>query len=138
MSDLRIVIDTNVVVSAALLSDSVPRQCFDLAIARGTILISSASVAELNEVLGRPKFKHYITEPERLEFLAALILPAEQVDISEKISACRDPDDDKYLELAVNGQASHIITGDKDLLIHHPFRGIAILTPQAFLDSLAD
>ena len=47
--------------------------------------------------------------------------------------ACRDPDDDKLLELAVNGAADFIVTGDDDLLVMNPFRGIAIVTPAEFL-----
>lgn len=50
------------------------------------------------------------------------------------ITACRDPKDDKFLELAVSGRATHIISGDTDLLTLNPFRGIAILPPRAFLE----
>lgn len=55
------------------------------------------------------------------------------VPINYRIRACRDPKDDKFLELAVNGSASLIITGDKDLLALDPFRGIGIITPAGFL-----
>jgi putative PIN family toxin of toxin-antitoxin system len=138
MNEPRIVIDANVSVSATLLRNSIPRRAVDFALDRGKLLISSATVTELDEVLRRPKFNRYLTEHERLEFLAALVLAAEQVDIIEQLAVCRDSKDDKYLELAVNGHATHIISGDSDLLDHHLFRGIAILTPQDFLDSLAD
>ena len=114
----RIVIDTSVAVSAVLLPRSVPRQAFDV---------------ELDEVLRREKFNKYITEDSRLEFLAALVQHAEQVQITETITDCRDEKDNKFLELAVSGSASHIITGDADLLALHPFRGIAVVTPLAFL-----
>ena len=50
-----------------------------------------------------------------------------------KIVACRDPKDDKFLDLAVSGQATHLVTGDPDLLALHPFRGIDIVTARAFL-----
>lgn len=138
MNELRTVIDANVAVSAALLLHSIPRQSLDKAVRKGKLLISSATVAELDEVLLRPKFNRYVTELERLEFLAAIVLASEQVDIVERISVCRDSRDDKYLELAISGQATHIISGDGDLLALHPFRGVAILTPQAFLDSIVD
>lgn len=133
MSDWRVVIDTSVVVSAALLPRSVPRQAFDLAITRCRVLISASTIFELEEVLRRPKFNRYVIEAERLEFLAALVTEAEVVEIREVINECRDPKDDKFLELSVSGQASHLISGDADLLSLHPFRGIAILTPQEFL-----
>jgi predicted nucleic acid-binding protein len=72
------VIDTNVAVSAALLPRSVPRQAFNRALEHGTTLISSATVAELNDVLRRPRFDKYVHEDERLEFLTTFsTYPAE-------------------------------------------------------------
>ena len=62
-----------------------------------------------------------------------LVYESELVEITEVVNACRDPKDDKFLELAVSGRATHIISGDDDLLALHPFRGIAILTPQDFV-----
>jgi uncharacterized protein len=138
MSDLRVVVDANTVVSAVLLPRLTPRQAFDLAAAQGKLLISAATAAELDDVLGRTKFDRYIERSKRLEFLAAYIDRAEAVDILEAITACRDPKDDKYLELAVNGLASHLITGDADLLILNPFRGISIVTPQQFIAAIGD
>ncbi|MCY2993507.1 MAG: hypothetical protein NTY19_37360 [Planctomycetota bacterium] len=70
-SDLRIVIDTGVVVSAVLLPGSVPRQAFDLAGSQGRLLVSVATAAELDEVLRRQKLDKYVSEARRLEFLAA-------------------------------------------------------------------
>jgi len=133
MSKLRTVFDTSAVVSAVLLPRSVPRLAFDLAIASGPILLTEATLRELDEVLRRPKFDRYISEELRLEFLAALVRTAEPVEISESVDACRDPKDNKFLEAAVCGRATHLITGDQDLLVLHPFRAIAILSPQAFL-----
>ncbi len=62
---------------------------------------------------------------------------AETVPYAERVTACRDPTDDKFLELAVNGRADLIISGDADLLVLNPFRGIAIMTPAAFVQSAA-
>jgi len=89
---------------------------------------------ELADVLGRPKFDTYATVRERQEFLRLFDRIAERVPIVHKIRACRDPKDDKFLELAINGAAQVIITGDADLLALHPFRGIDILTPASYLD----
>ena len=133
---MRIVIDTGVVVSALLLPRSVPRQAFGAATSRGVVLASEATAAELDDVLRRPKFDKYLPEPMRLEFFAALVLLAEEVVVHDVITTCRDPKDNKFLELAVSGKASHVISGDADLLVLHSFRGVAILTPQAFLASL--
>ena len=135
-SEIRAVIDTGVAISAVMLPHSVPRQAFDLAAERGQLLVSAATIAELDEVFRRPKFNKYIREDERLEFLAALVRKAENVEVAVVIKDCRDPKDNKFLELAVSGSASHIVSGDADLLILHPFQGIAIVTPQAFLESV--
>ncbi len=129
----RTVVDTNVSVSAVLLPRSVPRQAFDRASERGRLLISAATAAELDEVLRRPRFDKYVAEEKRLEFLATLIREAELIDVTEVATDCRDPKDNKFLELAVSGKADRIITGDEDLLVLHPYRGVSILTPTAFL-----
>ncbi len=133
---MRTVIDTGVAVSAVLVPRSVPRLAVDAATIRGKLLVSAATVAEVDEVLRRPKFDKYVSPEERLEFLAALVQSAEKINVTEVITVCRDSDDNKFLELAVTGTASHIITGDQDLLVLNPFRGIAILTPEAFLTQL--
>jgi putative PIN family toxin of toxin-antitoxin system len=132
-SKFRAVFDTSVVVSAVLLPRSAPRQAFDRVQEQGKVLISAATVNELNEVLRRQRFDKYIREAQRLEFLAALIQEAELVDVTEVVTECRDPKDNKFLELAVSGKATYIISGDKDLLALHPFRGIPVIAPQVFL-----
>jgi uncharacterized protein len=137
-SEFRTVIDTSVAISAVLLPRSVPRQAFDAATTRGRFLVSEATIGELDEVFRRPKFDKYAPEQKRLEFLAALVREAELVEITEVVADCRDPKDNKFLELAVSGRASHIVSGDADLLVLHPFRGISIVTPQAFLALLAE
>lgn len=68
----------------------------------------------------------------RLALGRALVAQMAEQPIRKRIRACRDPKDDKFLELAVSGNADVIVTGDKDLLALHPFRGIAILTPLDF------
>ncbi len=134
---MRTVIDTGVAVSAVLLPRSVPRRAVDAAVTSGKLLVSEATVAELDEVLRRPKFDRYISAEERLEFLAALVQVAEKVEVTAVITDCRDRDDNKFLELAVSGSASQIVSGDEDLLVLHPYQGIGILTPQAFLAMLS-
>ena len=132
-SNLRVVPDTNVVVSAALFPQSPPGEVVDYAMRQRAIIASAATLAELNDVLLRPRFERYLQESRRLEFLQHLEQEAELVAITHRITACRDPKDDKFLELAVSGNASHLITGDNDLLALHPFRNIPIITPAAFL-----
>jgi putative PIN family toxin of toxin-antitoxin system len=135
---LRAVIDTGVIVSALLLPRSVPRQAFDAAVSRGRLLVSEETIAELDEVLRRPRFDKYVTEAQRLEFLAALVREVEVIEVVDSVTACRDPSDNKFLELAWSGKASHIVTGDSDLLVLHPFRGIDVVSPRSFLAIPAD
>lgn len=134
-SDYRFVLDTGVIVSAVLLPRSVPRQAVDPAFARGHVLASAETIDELDEVLRRPKFNRYLQEAERLLFLAVFIRDVKIVEVTERLTECRDHKDDKFLELAVNGNATCIVSGDDDLLALNPFRGVAILTPQEFISA---
>lgn len=131
----RFVFDTNVIVSALLIKRSVARRAFDKAREAGNILLSFEVIEELYDVLGRPAFDRYISEDDRLQFLTVLVKKSTLVEISEKIKECRDPKDDKFLDLAINGKADFIISGDGDLQILNPFRKISIVSPREFLEA---
>lgn len=130
----RIVIDTNVFVSATLLPSSIPRRAVDKALGHSTVLFSEATFRELSEVLSRPKFDDYVNMEERTVFLSQLARVAEFVSIVQLVRECRDPNDDRFLEVALNGRAGLIITGDEDLLALLHWREIAIVTPVEYLD----
>jgi hypothetical protein len=132
-ADLRVVFDTNVVISAMLLPLSVPRRALDRAMREGRLLISAATITELDEVIHLPRFDKYLSEEERIEFLTTLVHEADLVNVGETVTACRDSRDNKFLELAVSGRATHIVTGDSDLLVLHPFRGIIVVSPTSFV-----
>ncbi len=124
---MRVVLDTNVLVSAALKRYSILVQF------SGAILIKSlATERQLLEVVARPYLVPVIGHDTRV-WLRELMSVAELVAIVERIVACRDPTDDKFLELAVNGRADLIISGDADLLALSPFRNVPILTPAEFV-----
>lgn len=133
MNKERVVLDSNLLVSGLLLPGSVPGQAFDRAIHTGEILISEAMLNELADVLSRPKFNRYVSIKDREEFLRLLSRVANIVPITYTIHACRDPKDDAVLEVAVNGEAHRIVTGDRDLLSLNPFRGIPIVTPAKYI-----
>lgn len=133
LSRLRVVLDTNVLISAALFPDSTPGQVLDMTGSEIDLMISSETLAELDDVLKRSRFQRYIREVQRLRFLEALEETGILVDVTLSVAACRDPKDDKFLELAVGGSATHIVSGDQDLLDLHPFRGISIVSPRRFL-----
>lgn len=128
-----IVFDTNVLVSAALFQQSVPRRAFDRAIAMGQVIVSTTTFAELREVLNRPRFDKYVSAASRTTFLDDFQAATQAIEVTEAIRVCRDAKDDQFLELAVSGKASYLVTGDDDLLSLHPFREILIWTPAAFL-----
>ena len=127
------VFDTNVIISALLFNDSIPGRAFIRALKHGRILVSGTLLGELNRVLGRDRFDRYVTREERDEFLGSLIRESDLIEITETVQVCRDPKDDQILELAVNGNATYIVTGDADLLALNPFRDVEIVTPAEFL-----
>ena len=131
---LRIVIDTNVYVRRAMRRSSVPGMAVDKAWLEATTLLSQPTWTELRIVLNRAKFAPYIRQGTLEPYLDTVREVATFIEIASPIRACRDPRDDKFLEVAVHGCADMILTGDTDLLTLHPFRGIAILTPAAYLE----
>jgi putative PIN family toxin of toxin-antitoxin system len=129
----RIVVDTNVVVSGLLF----PRSELNLALRKAQsseMLVSEATKIEFIGVMARSKFDRYVDVEVRRQLAAEYIRGCQTIPVHSEIHACRDPKDDKYLALAVDGRADLILTGDRDLLALHPFRGIPILTPTQYLD----
>jgi uncharacterized protein len=129
----RIVVDTNVLVSRLLLPQSIAGRAVRSAVDAGQLLVSGATMQELAEVVARAKFDPYLSLAERQEFIRLLGRIVELVPIVRVVQACRDPRDDKFLELAVNGHADLMITGDRDLLALDPFMGISIVSPAVYL-----
>jgi putative PIN family toxin of toxin-antitoxin system len=81
----------------------------------------------------RRKFDRYLPGEQREIFLIALVQSTPLVEIAKTIHMCRNPKDNKPLELALCGKAEVIVTGDAGWLVLHPFRAIAILKPEPFL-----
>ena len=128
------IFDVNTLVSAFLINSRTNDQAFRKAVEQRYLITTVAIREELNDVFLRRKFDQYASPDQRLEFLADLdlrqtVLPEPQ----PIINACSDPKDNKYLELAVAAGASAIVTGDKDLLILHPFQNIPIVSAAGFL-----
>jgi putative PIN family toxin of toxin-antitoxin system len=130
----RVVIDNNALVSRLLIPNSVPGRAVRKAVDEAQLLISEATLEELADVLARPKFDPYVSIVDRQQFIRLLGRIAELVPITFTVRACRDPKDDKFLELAINGRADLIVTGDKDLLELNPFRDIPIITLAEYLE----
>ena len=131
----RVVLDTNVLISAALRPEGPPRAVVDVVRAEnGVLLFSDETFDELRSRLQLPKFDDYVDREGRAVYLAQLEAVAEWVSIAGAKLGCRDPDDDKLLETALMGEADCLITGDRDLLEMSSFHDIPILTPGGFLD----
>lgn len=133
---MRVVVDTNVFISAALKEKTPPEAAVHLAAESHLLLKSTITERELFVTLDRPRLAPLIL-PRFRDWLRELMAAAELVEIAERITACRDPKDDKFLELAVAGRADLIVTGDADLLVLNPFRDISIVTPAAFVQGEA-
>ena len=114
---MRLVFDTNIIISALLFEGSKPSKAFNIGIEQEVILFSSSTLTELEEVLWRSKFDQYISHEDRKQFLSSFILHATPVEPDETITECRDSKDNKFQELGVCGKANFIISGDEDLLI---------------------
>jgi putative PIN family toxin of toxin-antitoxin system len=129
----RLVLDTNVILSGLLFSGSTPRRAL-LKAQNGQLIGSDETLLELVQVMGRPRFDRYLERSVRQRLVAEFMSACEVVPILYSIRACRDTKDDKFLEVAVHGQADAIVTGDRDLLDLNPFRGIGILTPREYVE----
>lgn len=105
-----------------------------LASDKGTILASLQSIEEITDVLHRRSFRRYVSEETVRRFISALTRDSEWITVTESVAVCRDPKDDKFLSLALSGGATHIVSGDSDLLVLHPFRGISIMSPRDFVE----
>jgi uncharacterized protein len=128
-----IIFDASALVSAALKSDSVPERALLRAEEVDVFALSSAVENEIVEVFNRPKFAQAIRQERREYVLGILRDAAVWFDPAERVADCRDPKDDKYLELALAAGAETIVTGDDDLLVLHPWRGVRILRPADYL-----
>lgn len=132
----RAVVDTNVLISAALIPDSPPALVTLLLLERARLLFSSETFSEFETRIWRPKFDRYLSIEDRKRLLHDFSAAAEWVDSGQAPlpSLCRDPDDDKFLHVALIGKADCLISGDRDLLDTASAAKLTIVTPaQALL-----
>jgi putative PIN family toxin of toxin-antitoxin system len=129
----RVILDTNVLLSRLLLPNSTTARGVRRFLDRAQPLVSEETLRELAETLSRSKFGPYVSLPDRQRFFELFARMAEWVPVTTTIRQCRDPKDDEFLQLAVDGKADWIISVDKDLLELSPFQSTSILTPSAAL-----
>ena len=124
---IRVVIDTNCFLSATLFPDShIAHQVYNL-LAVSRFFFSEATYAELEEVIFRKKFDVYQSKAARADFLKKIKAACAFVKPDQRVSLCRDEDDNRILEVAIEARADMILTGDQDLLVLGAFEGIPIL-----------
>ena len=136
---MRAVIDTGVLVSALIRRQGTTGEVLRaLRDGRFTAVYSTDILVEIIDVLGRPalRFKYHI-EPDDISVVINLIrLRGDLMVTVQKVTACRDPKDNKFLEAALEAGADCIVSGDADLLDLTPFENIPILRPAEFLARL--
>ena len=135
MINVLFVFDTNALISAHLIRKSVSAEALDKALNIGNLTFSDNTLTEFTEVLYRSKLDRYFTSGERDEILATLTFKSVRFIPTANIKASRDSSDDMFLELAVTAEAACLISGDPDLLVLHPFRGIPIMNATDFLQN---
>ena len=135
----RIVFDTNALISAAFAQNSVSNQALTLAAVRFEIVVSEATWTELETRIERPKLFRYFgdLEAQREEVVKTIGRVVKHIVVQSVITDCRDPDDNKFLALALDSAAEYIVTVDRDLLELHPWRGVHVLSAGDFV-RLAD
>lgn len=129
----RVVIDTGVLVSAAIRPASIPALALEKALLQFEVCVSAETLAELDDVLLRAKFDRYASAAQRQDFLAGLKQHVCRIKVALAVTDCPDPKDNKFLALAETALAELIVASDPHLTDMHPWRGIPILPPAAFL-----
>jgi uncharacterized protein len=128
-----IVFDTSTLVSAAFRRSGVPSRAVRRALEADRIAVSEAVMTELLDVLHRPRLARFLDPGLRTELIGQLLALGTAFAPAERVTDCRDPKDNKYLELALASGAEAIVSSDTDLLVLHPWRGIRILRPADYL-----
>jgi len=135
----RAVIDTNILIRALIKPQgTVGPVLTRLRDGDYTLLYAEPLLDELVAILALPRIrdKYHLTEDDVETVLALILLRGEPVVPQRRITVCRDPKDNIVLETAVAGDADYIVTGDKDLMVLHPFEGVPIVGPAEFLEAL--
>jgi uncharacterized protein len=135
----RLVVDTNVLISAALSPNGVPASLLDRVLAVGALAFSSQTFAELESRLWKPKFDRFLSIELRNRLLGEFSASACWVEISADIGRrrfSRDPDDDALVHAALAADARRLVSGDQDLLRLHAVDSLRIVSPRAALSEL--
>jgi putative PIN family toxin of toxin-antitoxin system len=136
VTSLKLVIDTNILISAALSSQGAPAKLVQLALAQHRLVFAQATFDELRTRIYRPKFDRYISLEDRERLLRDFNACAVWVEPGEPGQYCRDRDDDHFIEAALKAQADYLVSGDKDLLEASPVQGLRVVSVHQALEAL--
>jgi hypothetical protein len=129
----RIVIDSSTLIGAMLRTQSLPARALGYALENCILYASDETLIELANVVQRPGFEKYLPLIARQEFFQNYARKVTVVAPFIAVTDCRDPKDNKFLELALHSQAEVIISSDDDLLALDPWRGVRVLNPSGFM-----
>jgi len=133
----RAIVDTNVIISAILSPRGAPAQLVRRLLREGELVFSAPTFGELETRLSRPKFDPYLTLEERQSLLQDMASCARWCETEALTGTwCRDPDDNKFIALALTENVTRLVTGDADLLCLDPLGELRILTPAQALEEL--
>lgn len=135
----RVVVDTNVLLSAALSPRGAPAALLDRVLLAGRLVFSETTFAELETRIWKPKFDRYLSVELRRRLLHDFNASALWVEPTHEVASktfSRDRSDDAFIHAALTADVRRLITGDVDLLRLHPLGDLHILTPRAALDEL--
>lgn len=138
---VKVVLDTNVLLSAALSPRGVPAELVDMLLLEGRLVFSQATFAELESRIWKPKFDRYLPIERRKHILHELDACALWVDVSAAISGqsfSRDVKDDAFIHAALAAGVTRLVSGDDDLLCLHPLGTLHIVTPRAALEEIGN
>lgn len=135
----RVVVDTNVLLSAALSPKGIPAVVVNWILSEGALLFSNESFAELESRIWKAKFDRYLSIERRKQLLHDFNASALWVAIPDALNAeffSRDKHDDAFIRTALVANATRLITGDDDLLVLHPLGKLQILSPRTAWDEI--
>lgn len=128
-----VVFDTSTLISAAIRTTSVPAQAYQLALKSCRLYASEETLDELANVLRRDYLDRYLERNEREKFLLVYLNSVIRLPVTEEVTDCRDPKDNKFLSLVLAAKAEALVSSDTDLQVLNPWRGIPIIKPAEFV-----
>jgi len=132
--ETKYICDTNILLSSLISKTSPPAQTVDYIREHGMFSFSQETLIEFEGVLKRPKFDKFLSKEKRSNFINEIFELSVFYEVNQKVDICRDPKDNKFLDVAIASYADYLITGDDDLLVIERIGNTSIITPREFVD----